>query len=193
MLSFIVDAQKHDQTGCLHGGAASRVRGEPSPSFLFVMPPHLSLLSSSSSSCFHVAAHSGGTLQCHSKWPPSNFWQHSRGQTGAPCSSSQLTPPFFFGSMFFVLFFPPLITAVTGVWSPFFHLFQSVCSLVSFLYCSLLLHHRIFILLLVFILFNLLLVFFPYFQSIYLSIACLIKKISHCCIIIILIRLIMYI
>lgn len=34
-----------------------------------------------------VAPHSGGTLQCHSKWPPSNFWQHRRGQTGAPALS----------------------------------------------------------------------------------------------------------
>lgn len=37
-----------------------------------------------------VAPHSGGTLQCHSQWPPSNFWHHRRGQTGAPALSSDL-------------------------------------------------------------------------------------------------------
>lgn len=33
-----------------------------------------------------AAPHSGGTLQCHSKWPPSNIWLPRRGQTGGPRS-----------------------------------------------------------------------------------------------------------
>lgn len=81
-----------------------------------------------------VAPHSGGTLQCHSKWPSSNFWQHRRGQTGAPLSFSAHV--FFFLTDLFS----------SSVWS--FFLFLFVHWLVRFL-CSrnrrhllLLVHHR---------------------------------------------------
>lgn len=167
--AFLHSRSTDDQTGCVHGGAASRVRGEPSPSFLFVMPPHLSLLSSSP---YFLLLPRSCSLWRDS---PMSFKMASvkllatqQGTNRCPLLFLSTHIPFFLWQH---VFFPPLITAVTGDWFPFFHLFQSVCSLVLFLYRSLLLHHQIFILVFILILFNLLLFFFIF--PVHLSLYCM--------------------
>lgn len=82
----------HELTDVLQGRAVDLLPPlsldvETSSSLSALFPPPLLPLA-------RVAAHSGGTLQCHSKWPPSNFWQHRRGQTGAPALSYTSLPVF---------------------------------------------------------------------------------------------------
>lgn len=144
------------------------------------MPPHFSLLSSSPT--FLLLPRS-----C-SLWrdSPMSFKMASvkllatqQGTNRCPLLFLSTHIPFFLWQH---AFFSPLITAVTGVRFPFFHLFQCLffgfVSLLQFVIAPPDFHP--------FTCINFVqsLVFFLYFQSIYLSVACLIKTRRHCCIII---------
>lgn len=128
----------HDMTGiCREGCFYTSSEGLCCTFFLLSCRNPLISLDSVFSSFLSlpVAPHSGGTLQCHSKWPPSNFWQHRRGQTGAPALSLDsifflyryfVCPCFFlFSTGMFVSF-----STTAGIWchlfSHLFHLF-SLC------------------------------------------------------------------